>query len=1434
MDDLTYPDDLGDSPQSTSGAGEPDGALSEPGPHEDPMSAIAPDDSAFAGEDSDDSGRRDTQRLARSSDGRVLDEVPATGDLDDIDELDDFDEDEDEDDRPAGALKGAEQPAPSAGRDINTAGETMEVVHGDKTIIHGAVRFGATGGEEPKFEPVPSQTLRDLEGVFVPPPCFDEVVSEVLRARDGRPQTRVVLVHGPDHSGKWTCAVNFALHVLARDGNLRDILQYSRPLDSELTLRDAFGSDQFQNHGQNSIVLLRDSFDRRVRREELEPAQVQDLSELLLDNNSILVLTGDVPGGHLASLDVVKLPAQVTDLQKVLRANLVYQVDHAGLPLTHSQLDSILDGHAWRDLRHFLATPFHIHQFCSRLGALTSKIEDESMLMQDVRRLAREISIGGREAARAWFDGLHANEKLLALLVYVFPGAERWWLEELERSMIEGFKADGLEWFSDLREHGLVDARSRIHAIEQGGRLEFDDRSYVAEARRQVENRQHLLWDAVEPLLALEPADEWVEAWRRQALGVALGRVGLYDLKRLLPALEDLASSQSRQRAVIPGYAFQELVRQDPAIGALHAFRTLRKWIVSANHRLMWASGAALWRVYLAAQDSDEADKMETTEHQALSLLRLLGKKLDTLKPGKGASEKAVRVWRSTFRCTCDAMRRIALADPKRAAAELRDWFRDYDPNLVRLARRGVRLIHESLALQKLRPTEEQCLAFLGLVPSLLKVASDESRDAQTVFLVLRAWLRWDSFHGLIHGELLYLATFAEKDVRTKLRAAMTRLWLDPEPAAALRIAGKVIRSNTRGPSKSEAHLRRAAEKVVAFFCQETEVEARGIAQAVIARCLAMDGRLPTLPSIGTAVAVFDPALLLPPPASDEASASAVWTLLSALESRLDLAFLPLGNTGPVQLFDGPRSIADAIPRFPGHRLVVPGLENVPTTHSRKVYVVAPHEPHDLLDLAGHPDLDSLHFIGPLKSSEQDGSTQADGVTYLGLSWPPTPPELEATLSALEIEWARGLVSAPADHLRELTRTFDVESVDFSTDMARLEALARELDLPRASSDPHHDRVWRIVAYAVWAAATDLPTCLGWISGWLATEEQNPAARARRAIAQAASSALIGLYTAYPPDPSGVGRAPTLLFDLLAEPLAQQGADGVDTILRLVGHWLEDSLWTAHLAGDVRDGRGRLERWAVTYLEDRPQLVSELAERLEVCGSTSGIDQSWEALRAVVERVRALAALSRPQALPMIAADQRYALVVLDSSAGDRDSRERLATVAADVYGALTTLGHPSGELAGGHPPGRLVPALFRLGDIRPLWATSEVLPTAERLLSHDMRPLCLIGPLLEALKEKRQQIAAVLLISSSLPLDLEDWRLSSWWDALTIYGAGAPLSAPGFKVLPKPLPLTEAYDEEDETQSEAATIAAYLEHTGIGGLAGAEPSPARASGASS
>jgi len=257
------------------------------------------------------------------------------------------------------------------------------------------------------------------------------------------------------------------------------------------------------------------------------------------------------------------MSAQVDQLREVLDKHISYSITRGQLLLTAEQVETVTAKATWARLEPFLSTPFHIDQFVSALCEARFAEYNKSTFLRILVRLARKLSTSGGQAARTWFNDLHPNEQLLAIMVYLFVGAERRWLETLHHKVVQQLRESDLDCYLDPRQFGLEDIRERIHAVEHSGCLEFEDRAYEREARHQISNRQHLVSEPLKSLCDLKPRFFWGDPWKRSALGIALGRLGVHDLRWLKPILGEMARDEDDLRAVVGGYALAEVLRQD-------------------------------------------------------------------------------------------------------------------------------------------------------------------------------------------------------------------------------------------------------------------------------------------------------------------------------------------------------------------------------------------------------------------------------------------------------------------------------------------------------------------------------------------------------------------------------------------------------------------------------------------------------------------------------------------------------------------------------------------------------------------------------------------------------------------------------------------------------------------------------------------------------
>lgn len=1324
-------------------------------------------------------------------------QIPDPWSENDEDNPEEFESDSEGELNPEGTSTDHPSIAVDSGRDTHIGGTRTNHVHGDQENIWGDYYDNSVTSESkeaPAFDPLPKSTASRVAELFVEPTNYKHPANLL-----GDTTNRIILVHGADRTGKWTCAVALAMEIVgwhaeqasSDEESPLEIVEYSRQPHSDLSLIEAMRAEELP---ESAVILLRDAFEQNIRPEELEPNRLDSLAQQLGDQ-SYLIITGDLSQERLGSLLLPKINAQVQDLKEVLRKHLTAAVANHEIALNKVQLDRLVA--TWPHLKQSLTTPFEIQRFCSDL-CLQDLPQQLNALPSVAIRIAKDIGTGLRRAVRKWFDDLSPNEQLLASLVYLFPRAQRRWLEALGHRLVSQLRESGLSCYSDPRELGLDDMRARIHAAGHGQYLQFEDRAYEAEAQRQVLNRQHLLQEPIRRLRKLTPEEDWRQPWKRKLLGMALGRLGLHDVHWLNPILEELATKKEMWRAVVAAYGLEEIFRQDPGAGYRLVKKVLQSWIQSKNPCKMWTASAALWRLYETTLDFETPGERRDPQDQFIRFLVILTRenhflRLKAQQDGKQGSEFDRVEW-----CIADALKRLLLFDSQAVLEMLQTWLSDTKTHhSVAVGRKTIRKVTEKLASDRTKPSRLEQIVYLTLLGPLLKAASEKTLVVRMVFLTLRGWLQWPEVAKGVRRQLLELTLNSTAQQRHRLRATLMETWIAEEPKTARRDAYRLVK-------------RKYAQALLDFWCKDTAPQARKIAQEVVARCHAMDGFLPCLPTMGNAIVVVDSALLLKPQAREQfQNANGLWRLLSLLESRMDVQLLRLGETSSLDLLDEDH-LADVElhSRFPGHRLLMPGLEatldgaaeataSQENPQTRMVFVMAPTKPHDFGDLERVPSVDKVYYLGP---TEMDNSILHEWHRHIELPWPPTSTQLDKAEGQIEAEWARALALASPAQWIELLEDLEISHLKEPQEAeALLERWAFNVEeiLPER---PQDDPVWKVVVLTLWLAARDLPTCLEGLASWLAPSEIDPEASPKRAMGAAGCFALIRLFTAYPPAEDGRGRAPTELFGALAEPLGRQGPDGVDAVVRLVEHWMLDPAWMVYLAGDVQEGKGRLERWTEDFLVDRPDLAERLLKKLESASQTADGEESWAALLAVLDRLEARRRLEHPKSLPTLSEGQKYALLVVGSRSENQEIHWSLSRTAASLYGSLVELEEHL-----------WVPVLCRLGERHLFWVDATQRPDPQRLLPSTTQLPGLIGPIFQTLKDLRDRIGHIVLITDTPPIDLEDWAESAWWSKLRLYGGDSPPAAIRFDTLPVPAQPSSQKRGTDLTRWQVNQLQAHL-----------------------
>lgn len=1193
----------------------------------------------------------------------------------------------------------------------------------------------------PHIEPLSPEDLALRVEVFVPPPGYVAATEAT-----GTPASaRIVIFSGPESSGRLTCAVNWARSHCAtayRSG----FRSYGRHPDETSSLLEVVGRDEWS---VETVVLLENAFDHDGLLAELEGSRLGQLMARLESKRSFLLLTTVMSARQLRRVGALKIDVSALNLDTVLEKHVRFYAAERGGNAAEAIAARILASSP-TVLQH-LTSPSLIEQFCR-------EIVSQGGNEPDLVRVARELAAIDPERLRSWFHSLSTNERLFGLLAFLFQGVEHAALLEIYRRAAMALRDSGFSLARDARAAGYFDLAETLR-LQAGGRtVQILDEPTRQELSRQCVNRQLMLWSALLPLVEqFAQTGSWIDGCPASFLGLAIGRLGLGDTRKLAEILGSLAQAASRppagrRIASLPGTALAQLLVLEPQGSWLEIWRILRSWAGSTQRELLWAAGAALWRVFRQAchrPSSEETTARELRE----SLLELAGflvqrpsafdimmrLALEAKLRAPDADSKALgkmvggahwRLRRELSSCVAFALVEMGKDDRAAVCDLLRDWIAKPKGSILRGA--ALNSCEKSFDALKSEATEEGLAtnrAIFTLVGPVL-TAVGAHRDVTAAMMgALRAWLKWPDWHDAIFAELLAVANFADSKTRESLRQALSRYWL---PGG--------------------------------------EVTAVAMAQKVIARCQAMDGVMADHPFDGSAVLAVDPSFFvedLPANPSREDVLSkrrgAAWHLAALLEAQRPLSVVRLGERGAQVGSASPSALVLETP-IENHRLLLPGLESAPRQGLRLLVVLTTGEIADLDDaLAGGGAKQVLVISAGAELPLREGAE------IMNLGRELEADDLAKVEAWLEARWAESLVEATPASWRPVLKSFGLEALD-PRDPEPLLAV-RAAELPNTEQATGHEDLARgLLVALLFLAATDLSRTIEFLRRWLeADPEASPERKARRAIAAAGAHALLRLHSSRIPLPEA--QAAELLFNGLAEPLARWHADGAAAVLAAVERWLEDPKLAAFFAGDIRMGRGCLLRWAEAHLPEQVDTLRAALENLQRVAGSEDLGALSSALAGALDRIDFAIKTGPVQPLPRLAPGERYGLIVIDAGATD----DLLAELAVNLAAELDR------EREHG-----IKPALYRLGERAPAWVPGNEPGERVRLSLTGYRLPPVLGPVLDGELAPRD-VAFVLVLAHTRILDAEDWLETEWFSRLFSYPP-APRYDPGRHWLSVPI----------------------------------------------
>ena len=1235
-------------------------------------------------------------------------------------------------------------------KSVNTKVEIRESSIQQLTVQHGET-------EKPSLVPVSGLDQKRIAEVFVAPADFHDACTSIADRNE-----RVAIVYGAEQSGKYACAVKLALDLSTHEAALNapepKIEVYRR------TARDRYSLLDFAHHEEvkaGTTYIVEDAFENGVRLGDLTGPALSALTAALAQKGNRLLLTTEYNEAQLANLPVVLVSTSVTKaaMLEVLQKHLSHYRRRIGergsIP---EELIELADRSAGELVENFRVPP-QVEIFCGRLRGLSAHSTKDVLVSQAQR--VRELG----EEPRSWFQKLPENARLYAMLAVLFSSVDRYVLDEIYLTSVYELRLQGVANLRDPREQGMNDLLDQIHAREdEVRRVRFDSQALEREARWQIDNHRHLLWSLVNLILATIENYRAPEYWEfRNALGAAIGALGIYQPSKLKDALEKLADHPSGGVVAVVGYALDQVCRSDIQH---HSFviNLLEDWARSGDRDRMWAVPASIWRLYdgLALSVSNEQDPRtkavaSDTLARTHEILTLLAEHFDqfnsksqrdALRLALGAPSDAVvnldekhpfavvlqyfaliNEWAlDNVGSVLHAIRQMSRNHAQEVVKLLGEWLRSENESQVReiAVLAGYQLFYENSSSDLVLTAERHAPLFDLIGPLLTADAS----AAEVVMQALLQWLRSPGWSDRVLRALLRVANRANEQEATTLRTVLLNEWLNSDLPDAHRIASSVV-----------------------------------------GRLYVMRGTPMDMPGGSLAVIALDAS-----PEARRGRSAARWGYLlhARLDALIDTWVLRMGQREPLAQPGRPKPSSQLQPDYPRPRLLATALDSLNT-----LCAFDPLKVSIALVLAWQPPLDAEDLIG---------GSWPERILVEAAGWPKTATLAGASSpdNNAERRWWSDVMNVSADSpnpddiedvmLRHLARRLSARSPD-----EWWQVLCESLNLPQDDAtriverltawttlleDEQQAAIARTILCSVLWLSTASPTqCVALLNAWLDSPDE-----LTKLTGAACGTAVFRLYGECQPSPD-LERYSVLLG--IAPSLAKAGWSRLKAVIEAARQWSGNPGWAARLLTQPDGSVGEMVQMVDSLPQsDRTQLEAELTKWLEDTGSQK---DPYEGVRKLVHRMQVQLALTVRASLPELPADHTYVMLVLDHADGNSKIRHRIAGVASRLI-----------EKVANSPQDKVHVLTYRLGHDVPIVGPNER-PTVEQFEILD-QPLCprTIGPLLELHSTK--QIGAVVLLVDCPPIDAEDLVDTEWRDRVLMYSVvGRRYPTPTLPLVPQP-----------------------------------------------
>jgi hypothetical protein len=1271
---------------------------------------------------------------------------------------------------------------------------------------------------------------REQQEIFVPSPAYKNQVENAL-SMTVEQGTRILLIAGPEHSGRTITAINLGLELchlagitepqlFITSGSLqgRDLNLLGLPHNA----RDIDRSDHELD--SNAIFLLNDSFRSSLTPEGMSRDALKALQETLQEKNDFIILTLPTESHFLDGygLFVIQLKLEEINLKDVFEKHLQWWRNQPSTAIRKEILNrlgeqpEIASGfknsnqivHFFDELRHQAVDVAVQDQLPAgiKFNDLNTeeRIEKEKQALGKIARRAYSFGLPDQEPTRLWFEGLSENARLFAMLIVLLEGISAVGIEEIYTRSVHYLSRDGVQTLKDPRQVGRDDILSQIRArVAEDDTFVFYSASYTLEAKEQVRNHHSMIWSLIglfENLIQEYKSSNDVYAGVRRSLGTAIGRMGIHHLIKLEDLLSRLIKDPARGVIVVAGYILDALCAQGPAY---HTFvvKQIDAWARSGDPAEMWAAGAAIWRVYdglsLTAYQTEEA-QAEAAKQAQYTLSKLheslvyLVTHIDRFN-GRVYQAATVRAMDEVFGTEAQPeTKKVRLAEIlELVQAQRQTWIENILESILHALRmmrfQNARNVVE-LITPWLKDTQNENLNALGRLAGYQAFQENSHPKIR---------LR-DETHqpllGLISSLIETDSEISSQMMRTLL------LWLGQEGWAARIKKELFVAVNHASPTGLE-RLRTSLEL---FWLGSTKPFAHEIAKALLTRIYVLCGAPVMMSGRRGAVLALDVSRLGRQKDLPEIGRR----LFARLDARIDTTLVALGQSALLASPGQSPQASDLQPHSDRPRLLLPPLEHAIRKHGFELDLILVFTLKPILDGEDlTPDnvnpqrvawSDLLVLVGPDRAI-----CWKDSLPYIPLQTS-GDVDLETLDYLLDTILGQRLAEFSAEEWwTSLQPALQVDYESLDSICSKLEGWAASLnEIASLTAGPGgSDQVRSIACGVLWLAQTDLVRCTQLLHTWLekSDSDEDEAAFSIVKLALASCGMLYIVYGNQKPLQSVQELKP--LLELAHLYVRKAGSwKRIRPILLAIRNWLEASL--PKLVSDASGGG------ASRKSRDNPNstgLPGETLEWLEaIRGKGAGLQgnllkeiaavishaekveldelvRQWLAEKALAQPVRSVAeelqlrlAFGKGMALPALEEGRYYGLILLDSVCNENPDQEELAV---EVFKAVTEKDTTTPKFK---------PILFRLGQTSPLVTHLDLLPDGAESQSELLHPppgkslTRLAIPILD--KVMFSNVGFLLLLCEKQPLDWEDREKD--WNQVLSFQYPPEREIPGWKEL--------------------------------------------------